>query len=93
MALGDNAAHVDVNLSGARRDHLGVSIVHSTHDLATDYSIGDPTIVMSGSVVEAGEARTCCRSPQHPYSRSVRSSDAAGRNQPSSPPADDPSTL
>jgi len=82
-----------VNLFGALRDDLGVSIVYITHDLATAYYISDRIIIMRrGRVVEAGEARTVLSAPQHPYSRllrdSVLSPDAAGRDRPASPPGD-----
>ena len=76
-----------VNLFGALRDDLGVSIVYITHDLATAYYISDRVIIMQrGQVVEAGDARTVLSAPQHPYSRllrgSVLSPESAGTNQP-----------
>jgi ABC-type oligopeptide transport system ATPase subunit len=75
-----------VNLFKTLRDELEVSIVYITHDLATAYYVSDRLIIMrSGSVVEAGDAKTVLSAPQHPYSRllkeSVLSPDPASREQ------------
>jgi ABC-type oligopeptide transport system ATPase subunit len=72
-----------VNLFASLRDSLGVSIVYTTHDLATAYAISDRIIIMrQGRVVEAGEARAVLDNPRHPYSillkSAVLSPDAAG---------------
>ena len=62
-----------VNLFKTLRDHLGISIVYVTHDLATAYYISDRIIVMQkGKIVESGEARAVLNAPQHPYSRQLR---------------------
>lgn len=62
-----------VDLFKRLRDDLGISIVYITHDLATAYTISDRLIVMqTGSVVEAGDARSILTAPRHPYSRQLR---------------------
>ncbi|MEJ1160141.1 ABC transporter ATP-binding protein [Prosthecomicrobium sp. N25] len=62
-----------VNLFRRLRDDLGISILYITHDLATAYTISDRLIIMqTGSVVEAGDARTVLTAPTHPYSRQLR---------------------
>lgn len=63
-----------VNLFKTLRDELGISIIYITHDLATAYYISDRIIIMQrGKVVEAGDAKTVLASPQHPYSRQLKS--------------------
>ena len=58
-----------VNLFKTLRDHLGVSIIYITHDLATAYYISDRVMIMRrGSVVEEGDARSVLDNPQHAYS-------------------------
>jgi peptide/nickel transport system ATP-binding protein len=64
-----------VNLFKTLRDHLGVSIIYITHDLATAYYISDRIIIMQkGKVVEGGSARAVLDNPQHPYSILLKSS-------------------
>ncbi len=49
---------------------LAIPILYITHDLTTAYHIADTIMVLyRGSVVEAGDAATVIRSPQHPYTR------------------------
>jgi peptide/nickel transport system ATP-binding protein len=63
-----------VNLFRDLRDDLGVSIIYITHDLSTAFYISDRVIIMhKGEVVEGGDARTVLGSPQHEYSRALRS--------------------
>jgi len=62
-----------VNLFGALRDRLGLSIIYITHDLATAYYISDRIIIMKkGEVVERGAARAVLDNPQHPYSIALK---------------------
>jgi peptide/nickel transport system ATP-binding protein len=62
-----------VNLFGALRDRLGLSIIYITHDLATAYYISDRIIIMKkGEVVERGNARAVLDNPQHPYSIALK---------------------
>jgi ABC-type oligopeptide transport system ATPase subunit len=75
-----------VNLFRGLRDRLGISILYITHDLATAYTISDRLIIMqTGSVVEAGDARTILTAPRHPYSRQLR--DAVLLPEPAAGPA------
>jgi len=63
-----------VKLFAELRDRLGMSIIYITHDLATAYTISDRIVVMrQGSVVESGAARAVLDSPQHPYTRLLKS--------------------
>lgn len=63
-----------VNLFRDLRDNLGVSIIYITHDLSTAFYISDRVIIMHrGEVVEAGDAQTVLGSPEHEYSRALRS--------------------
>jgi ABC-type glutathione transport system ATPase component len=49
---------------------LGIPILYITHDLTTAYHVADTIIVLyRGTVVEAGDAATVIRAPQHPYTR------------------------
>ena len=49
---------------------LAIPILYITHDLTTAYHIADTIMVLyRGSVVEAGDAATVIRNPQHPYTR------------------------
>ncbi len=62
-----------VNLFGALRDRLGLSIIYITHDLATAYYISDRIMIMKkGEVVESGNARAVLDNPQHPYSIALK---------------------
>ncbi|WP_026782300.1 ABC transporter ATP-binding protein [Pleomorphomonas koreensis] len=62
-----------VNLFGALRDRLGLSIIYITHDLATAYYISDRILIMrKGEVVERGAARAVLDNPQHPYSIALK---------------------
>jgi peptide/nickel transport system ATP-binding protein len=64
-----------VNLLKALRDDLKVSVIYITHDLATAYYISNRIIIMQkGRIVEMGDARTVLESPEHPYSRLLKSS-------------------
>ena len=63
-----------VNLFRDLRDNLGVSIIYITHDLSTAFYISDRVIIMHrGEVVEGGDAKTVLGSPEHSYSRALRS--------------------
>jgi ABC-type oligopeptide transport system ATPase subunit len=63
-----------VNLFCTLRDELGVSIIYSTHDLATAWSISDRVVIMRrGVVVESGDARSTLDNPQHPYAIELKS--------------------
>jgi peptide/nickel transport system ATP-binding protein len=49
---------------------LAIPILYITHDLTTAYHVADTIIVLyRGTVVEAGDAATVIREPQHPYTR------------------------
>ena len=62
-----------LNLFKTLRDDPGISTIYVTHDLATAYYASDRIIIMQrGRVVEAGDARTVLKAPQHPYSRRLR---------------------
>jgi peptide/nickel transport system ATP-binding protein len=59
-----------VNLFKTLRDDLKVSIIYITHDLATAYEVSDDVLVLyRGRVVEAGDADTVIKRPEHPYTR------------------------
>ena len=61
-----------LNLLGALRADLGISILFIAHDLAVVRYLCDQVAVMSeGSVVEAGSRDAVYESPQHPYTRSL----------------------
>jgi peptide/nickel transport system ATP-binding protein len=63
-----------VNLLRELRDRNGLTIIYTTHDLATAYYVSDRIIIMrQGSVVESGEARAVLDNPQHPYSQLLKS--------------------
>ncbi len=52
------------------KDEQGVSIIYITHDLATAYEVSDYVLVLyRGRVVEAGDADTVIKRPEHPYTR------------------------
>lgn len=64
-----------VNLFRELRDHLRVSIIYITHDLATAYTISDRVMIMRhGEVVETGDARTVLSNPKHPYAIQLKES-------------------
>ncbi|WMT91579.1 ABC transporter ATP-binding protein [Pelagibacterium sp. H642] len=64
-----------VNLLRDLRDTLEVSVIYITHDLATAYYISDRLVIMQkGYVVEMGPARPILDTPEHPYSRLLKSS-------------------
>lgn len=63
-----------VNLLRELRDVFGVSVIYITHDLATAYYISDRLIIMQrGRIVEMGPARPILDTPEHPYSRLLKS--------------------
>jgi len=52
------------------KDERGASIIYITHDLATAYEVSDYVLVLyRGRVVEAGDAETVIKQPEHPYTR------------------------
>ena len=58
-------------LNRIQRDH-GLAYVFISHDLSVVRAIADDLIVMmSGDVVEQGDAETIFTSPQHPYTREL----------------------
>ena len=64
-----------VNLLKTLRDSFGVSVIYITHDLATAYYISDRIMIMQrGRIVEIGAARKVLETPEHPYSRLLKSS-------------------
>jgi len=61
-----------LNLLGALRTDLGISILFIAHDLAVVRYLCDQVAVMSeGKIVESGPRDAVYDSPQHPYTRSL----------------------
>jgi peptide/nickel transport system ATP-binding protein len=64
-----------VNLFKRLRDHLGVSVLYITHDLATAYYVSDRIAIMfRGNIVEMGPVEQVLIEPKHSYTRLLRES-------------------
>ena len=57
------------NIAELNRLH-GIAVIYITHDVMTAYHVADTICVLyRGYLVEAGDAATVIRAPQHPYTR------------------------
>ena len=57
------------NIAELNRAH-GIAVVYITHDIMTAFHVADTICVLyRGHLVEAGDAATVIRSPQHPYTQ------------------------
>jgi oligopeptide/dipeptide ABC transporter ATP-binding protein len=57
------------NIAQLNRVH-GIAVIYITHDIMTAYHVADTICVLyRGHLVEAGDAVSVIRAPQHPYTR------------------------
>ncbi len=71
-ALDVSLAATVLNLIGRLRRELNMAVLFVTHDLAAARMVADRIAVMYlGRIVELGPAEEVCRSPSHPYTKSL----------------------
>ncbi len=70
------------------QQRLGMALLLITHDLGIVRRMADRICVMTaGEIVEAGDAETIFKNPQHPYTRKLLAAEPKGRPLSASPTA------